>query len=83
MSADFWAGYTSGAVGILIGNPLDLVKTRLQAGSAAPHAEPVGGAVTGPAPAAADVTPRSFRRHFDRAGTLVKGEKQLLAMCFL
>ncbi|KAK7516004.1 solute carrier family 25 protein [Phyllosticta citriasiana] len=35
MSADFWAGYISGAVGILIGNPLDLVKTRLQAGPAA------------------------------------------------
>ena len=32
MSADFWAGYLSGAAGILIGNPLDLVKTRLQAG---------------------------------------------------
>lgn len=35
MSADFWAGYLSGAAGILIGNPLDLVKTRLQAGPAA------------------------------------------------
>ncbi|KAF2147145.1 uncharacterized protein K452DRAFT_261378 [Aplosporella prunicola CBS 121167] len=35
MSADFWAGYLSGAAGILIGNPLDLVKTRLQAGPTA------------------------------------------------
>ena len=34
MSADFWAGYLSGAVGILIGNPLDLLKVRLQAGEA-------------------------------------------------
>lgn len=33
MSADFWAGYCSGAIGILIGNPLDLIKTRLQAGT--------------------------------------------------
>ncbi|KAI1371929.1 solute carrier family 25 member 45 [Hypoxylon crocopeplum] len=31
MSADFWAGCISGAVGILIGNPLDLLKVRLQA----------------------------------------------------
>ncbi|RYP64204.1 hypothetical protein DL769_006750 [Monosporascus sp. CRB-8-3] len=31
MSADFGAGYISGAVGILIGNPLDLIKVRLQA----------------------------------------------------
>ncbi|GAB7347455.1 hypothetical protein MBLNU459_g4371t1 [Dothideomycetes sp. NU459] len=30
MSADFWAGYLSGAVGIVIGNPLDIVKVQLQ-----------------------------------------------------
>ncbi|KAF2206384.1 hypothetical protein CERZMDRAFT_53251 [Cercospora zeae-maydis SCOH1-5] len=34
MSVDFWAGYVSGAIGILIGNPLDIIKTKLQAGSA-------------------------------------------------
>ncbi|KAH9826665.1 ornithine transporter 2 [Teratosphaeria destructans] len=34
MAADFWAGYSSGAIGILVGNPLDIIKTRLQAGSA-------------------------------------------------
>jgi solute carrier family 25 (mitochondrial carnitine/acylcarnitine transporter), member 20/29 len=32
MSSDFWAGYISGAVGICVGNPLDIVKVRLQAG---------------------------------------------------
>ncbi|KAG0647372.1 Carnitine acylcarnitine translocase [Hyphodiscus hymeniophilus] len=32
MSADFLAGYISGAAGILIGNPLDLIKVRLQSG---------------------------------------------------
>lgn len=32
MSADFWAGYFSGAAGIVIGNPLDLIKVRVQAG---------------------------------------------------
>ena len=35
MSADFWAGYLSGAAGIIIGNPLDIIKVQLQrAGSA-------------------------------------------------
>ncbi|KAF7594350.1 hypothetical protein BBP40_009585 [Aspergillus hancockii] len=29
---DFWAGYLSGAIGIILGNPLDLIKVRLQAG---------------------------------------------------
>lgn len=42
MSSDFWAGYLSGALGIVIGNPLDVIKVRLQAGnptdaSAQPH----------------------------------------------
>ena len=32
MSADFWAGYVSGAAGILVGNPLDIIKVRLQVG---------------------------------------------------
>jgi solute carrier family 25 carnitine/acylcarnitine transporter 20/29 len=32
MSSDFWAGYLSGALGIIIGNPLDVIKVRLQAG---------------------------------------------------
>ncbi|KAE8355382.1 mitochondrial carrier domain-containing protein [Aspergillus coremiiformis] len=35
MSSDFWAGYLSGAIGIIIGNPLDLIKVRLQANRAA------------------------------------------------
>lgn len=30
--SDFWAGYISGAVGICVGNPLDVVKVRLQSG---------------------------------------------------
>lgn len=31
MSTDFWAGYVSGVVGIVVGNPLDLIKVQLQA----------------------------------------------------
>ena len=33
MSADFWASYISGATGILIGNRLDVLKVRAQAGT--------------------------------------------------
>lgn len=61
MSADFWAGYLSGAAGILLGNPLDLIKTRLQAGPA--HA-----ATSDPHHAAS--APRS---NYDRLSTLVRG----------
>jgi solute carrier family 25 carnitine/acylcarnitine transporter 20/29 len=71
MSADFWAGYVSGAVGIIIGNPLDLVKTRLQAGSSAP--EPAATASTA-------ATPRGFRGQFENAGMLVRGA---FGACFL
>jgi hypothetical protein len=66
MSADFWAGYLSGAAGILIGNPLDLIKTRIQAGPpASPSLNP-----TSP-------RPQTFKGHFDHAGTLVRGALQL------
>ncbi|KAG7284179.1 hypothetical protein NEMBOFW57_010542 [Staphylotrichum longicolle] len=44
MSADFWAGYISGAAGIILGNPLDVLKVRLQAGTSSPS-------VTAPSPA--------------------------------
>ena len=33
MSADFWASYSSAAIGICIGNRLDIIKTELQAGN--------------------------------------------------
>jgi len=33
MPADFWASYVSGAIGICIGNRLDILKTELQAGN--------------------------------------------------
>jgi solute carrier family 25 carnitine/acylcarnitine transporter 20/29 len=65
MSADFWAGYVSGAAGIIIGNPLDLVKTRVQAGTSAPSQA---------IPGSAAPQPQSFRSHFEHAGTLVRGE---------
>lgn len=58
MSADFWAGYLSGAIGIIIGNPLDLVKTRIQAGSYE-------------SPLAQEATPRA--PYFERWSVLVRG----------
>ncbi|XPS97494.1 hypothetical protein M3J09_006721 [Ascochyta lentis] len=67
MSADFWAGYVSGAVGIIIGNPLDLVKTRLQAGP-----KSAAGASTSTSTAAI-AGPQGFRGQFENAGTLVRG----------
>ena len=41
MSADFWAGYISGALGIVVGNPLDIWKVRLQAGRTEGHTEAI------------------------------------------
>ncbi|KAH7091072.1 mitochondrial carrier domain-containing protein [Paraphoma chrysanthemicola] len=63
MSADFWAGYVSGAAGIIIGNPLDLIKTRLQAGKITGNADT----------STAIATPQGFRGQFENAGTLVRG----------
>jgi solute carrier family 25 carnitine/acylcarnitine transporter 20/29 len=40
MTSDFWAGYLSGALGIIIGNPLDVIKVRLQAGDVHAAASP-------------------------------------------
>ncbi|KAJ5989884.1 hypothetical protein N7499_010413 [Penicillium canescens] len=40
MPSDFWAGYLSGALGIIIGNPLDVIKVRLQAGDVHAAASP-------------------------------------------
>lgn len=57
MSADFWAGYVSGAIGIIVGNPLDLIKTRVQAGDTATRAS----------------SPASLSSTFHNASTLVRG----------
>lgn len=57
MSSDFVAGYVSGAIGIIIGNPLDLVKVRLQAGQAA----------------ADGFSTQSHLSRFEKASSLVRG----------
>lgn len=57
MASDFWAGYLSGAIGIIIGNPLDVIKVRLQAGQN---------------PAAAPSSQQRLSR-FESTGSLVRG----------
>lgn len=59
MSADFWASYVSGAAGLLIGNPLDVIKVRLQA----------GGSPISPTPAAP--LPQIYQ--FSSARSLIRG----------
>lgn len=66
MSADFWAGYISGAAGILIGNPLDIVKVRLQAGGDA-RLSPAASAAAAAGSAAARPT------FFQRTAALATG----------
>ncbi|MBC9702636.1 MAG: hypothetical protein H9W83_08940 [Leuconostoc sp.] len=56
--ADFWAGYISGAFGILIGNPLDLIKVRLQSSS--------GTTITA-------TQPSSYTSQFTTASSLIRG----------
>jgi solute carrier family 25 carnitine/acylcarnitine transporter 20/29 len=60
MSNDFWAGYLSGAIGIIIGNPLDVLKVRRQASSSN-------------AIAAGDSTRQSIRGQFESTASLVRG----------
>jgi len=66
MSADIWAGYLSGIVGIIVGNPLDLLKTRLQAHGRRRHSP-------SSSPTATSSTSAPAQRTFDRAGTLLRG----------
>lgn len=58
MASDFWAGYLSGALGIIIGNPLDVIKVRLQAGNDA---------------AAAVAASASPLNRIEKASSLVRG----------
>lgn len=67
-TADFWAGYISGAIGILVGNPLDLIKTRLQAGTLAPSTSPSAAA----GPSSPPPHPR-WTQHFTHWSTLARG----------
>lgn len=69
MSADFWAGYISGAVGILIGNPLDLIKVRLQAERAS--TAPIQSSVS--PPSATHTSTTALRGYFPTLTSLITG----------
>ncbi|RMY42467.1 hypothetical protein D0865_11950 [Hortaea werneckii] len=79
MSADFWAGYGSGAIGILIGNPLDLLKTKIQAGSFA-HQE---GSISGVAQAGASNQWRRWTSFARGAAAPILGYGALNALLFV
>jgi hypothetical protein len=64
MSADFWAGYLSGAAGIVLGNPLDVLKVRLQAGAPSSPAPPPTLPSPSPTTTRAPTTPSSYIRPF-------------------
>jgi solute carrier family 25 carnitine/acylcarnitine transporter 20/29 len=67
MSADFWAGYISGAAGILIGNPLDLIKVRLQAGTTTLSSS------SSSIHSTSTITPRTYTSQFSSASSLIRG----------
>lgn len=69
MSADFWAGYVSGAAGIIIGNPLDIIKVNLQRPSPESLATTTTTTVRPPSPS----PPQSPPSRFHDLGALLKG----------
>ncbi|KAG9694789.1 hypothetical protein KCU95_g6379, partial [Aureobasidium melanogenum] len=77
MSADFWAGYVSGAAGIIIGNPLDIVKVNLQRGDrGAPLLAPTPAQTTPPIlPTPSTATPQTSQttNAAKNLSTLLKG----------
>lgn len=85
MSADFWAGYISGAVGIVIGNPLDILKVRIQ-NSNRPSVEslPTGRPVSGSTVPSPTPTSLSLLRKFSTgAAAPILGYGALNALLFV
>lgn len=74
MSADFWASYGSGALGICIGNRLDIIKTELQAGNRI---------FTSPAVPAQENALRRFTNLFRGAAAPILGYGTLNSILFM
>jgi len=80
MSADFWAGYLSGAIGILVGNPLDIIKTKVQAGTARSElVTPAAAASSG----STQPSPRTWNSFARGAAAPVVGYGALNAILFM
>ncbi|KAK3346305.1 mitochondrial carrier domain-containing protein [Lasiosphaeria hispida] len=84
MSADFWAGYISGAIGIIIGNPLDILKVRLQASPPpSPLPSPVLGGAALPTPAGSPTLQTHLRPWLTGTAAPVLGYGALNALLFV
>ncbi|KAK3674532.1 hypothetical protein LTR78_005618 [Recurvomyces mirabilis] len=83
MSADFWAGYVSGAFGIAVGNPLDILKTRLQAGTQIVSTVPPSNLVTAPGEAAGVKRARPWTSALRGAAAPILGYGALNALLFM
>lgn len=83
MSTDFWAGYASGAIGILVGNPLDIVKTQLQAGRATHAATGHGREASGSISSATETRGRSWSSFARGAAAPILGYGALNALLFV
>lgn len=84
MSADFWAGYISGAVGIVIGNPLDILKVRLQAQSSRiPSSAPPPPATTLPGTSSPSTALSLLRKFSTGTAAPILGYGALNALLFV
>lgn len=78
MSADFWAGYLSGGAGIIIGNPMERAKVRLQAQSPL-HPLTAGPILSTYRPASVPTNPSSPSSLPSLIATYVRSKSPLLA----
>lgn len=86
MSADFYASYASGAIGICIGNRLDIIKTELQAGNrifATPNSPTAGVSVDGQIARTYASRLQSFTSLFRGAAAPILGYSALNSLLFL
>ena len=82
MSSDFWASYVSGAVGILLGNHLDVLKVQAQAGTSSLHGPSVLQSSTSPSSPATERL-RQWTHLFRGAAAPIIGYGALNSVLFM